>query len=47
LEGPDSDALGGANRDHAGKGIHFSGEGLKAHARAWAEKVVPWIEGRP
>lgn len=44
LEGPDSDALRGPLRDNGGKGVHFSGEGLKAHAHAWAEKLVPWIE---
>ena len=43
LEGPDSDALRGELRDGGGKGVHFSGEGLKAHAHAWAEKLVPWI----
>ena len=46
LEGPDSDALGGSNRDRGGKGIHFSGEGLKAHGKAWADKVAPWVESR-
>lgn len=44
LEGPDSDALRGPLRDNGGQGVHFSGEGLKAHAHAWAEKLVPWIE---
>lgn len=43
LEGPDSDALRGELRDGGGKGVHFSGEGLKAHAHAWAEKLAPWI----
>lgn len=43
LEGPDSDALRGELRDGGGKGVHFSGEGLKAHAHAWAEKLIPWI----
>jgi len=42
-EGPDSDALRGELRDGGGKGVHFSGEGLKAHAHAWAEKLIPWI----
>ena len=44
LEGPDSDALRGELRDGGGKGVHFSGEGLKAHAHAWAEKLTPWIQ---
>jgi hypothetical protein len=46
LEGPDSDALRGPLRDNGGNGVHFSGEGLKAHAHAWAEKLVPWIEAQ-
>lgn len=46
LEGPDSDALRGPLRDNGGKGVHFSAEGLKAHALAWAEKLVPWIEAQ-
>jgi hypothetical protein len=44
LEGPDSDALGGENRDNGGKGVHFSGPGLRAHGKAWAERVAPWLE---
>jgi hypothetical protein len=47
LAGPDTDALGGSNRDQGGKGIHFSAQGLKAHAQAWADKVAPWVESRP
>lgn len=47
LAGPDTDALGGLNRDQGGKGIHFSSQGLKAHALAWADKVAPWVESRP
>jgi hypothetical protein len=39
LEGPDTDVLGGENRDVGGKGIHFSPIGLKAHGEMWAEKV--------
>ncbi len=46
LEGPDSDALRGPLRDNGGNGVHFSGEGLKAHAHAWAEKLIPWIEAQ-
>jgi hypothetical protein len=45
LEGPDSDALKGELRDNGGKGVHFSGPGLRAHAAKWVEKVVPWLEG--
>jgi hypothetical protein len=44
LEGPDSDALVGENRDNGGKGVHFSAVGLKAHGQAWAEKVAPWLQ---
>lgn len=44
LEGPDSDALKGELRENGGKGVHFSGPGLRAHAARWAEKVVPWVE---
>lgn len=43
LEGPDTDSLTGENRDHNGKGVHFSGKGLRAHGRAWADKVEPWL----
>lgn len=45
IQGPDSDALAGANRDNGGKGVHFSGPGLRAHGLAWAEKISPWLEG--
>ena len=24
-------------------GVHFSGKGLRAHGRAWADKVEPWL----
>jgi hypothetical protein len=44
LEGPDSDALKREFRDNGGKGVHFSGPGLRAHASRWAEKVGPWLE---
>jgi hypothetical protein len=44
LEGPDTDALKGEFRDGGGKGVHFSGPGLREHAVLWAEKVVPWLE---
>ncbi|MDB4538064.1 sialate O-acetylesterase, partial [Akkermansiaceae bacterium] len=43
LEGPDTDALGGANRDNKGKGVHFSSLGQRNHGLAWAEKVSPWL----
>jgi pimeloyl-ACP methyl ester carboxylesterase len=44
LEGPDSDALKGEFRENGGKGVHFSGPGLRAHADKWAEKVSPWLQ---
>ncbi len=43
LEGPDTDSLTGKNRDHDGKGVHFSGKGLRAHGKAWVDKVEPWL----
>lgn len=46
LPGPDSDALKGDLRENDGKGVHFSGPGLRAHAAAWVEKVAPWLEQR-
>ena len=46
LEGPDSDALKGDLRDSEGKGVHFSGAGLREHAARWVEKVTPWLEGK-
>jgi hypothetical protein len=46
LEGPDSDALKGPLREGGGKGVHFSGAGLKEHGKRWAEKVAPWVERR-
>lgn len=46
LEGPDTDELTGDNRDNGGKGIHFSGKGLRAHGRAWAEKVGAYIDAK-
>ena len=39
LEGPDSDALRGEFRDGGGKGVHFSGAGLREHGARWAAKV--------
>jgi hypothetical protein len=44
LEGPDTDALKGNLRQDGGKGIHFSGPGLREHAVRWVEKVGPWLE---
>ena len=44
LEGPDTDQLKGSLRERNGQGVHFSGEGLHAHAQLWAEKMIPWIE---
>ena len=44
LPGPDTDALTGDRRDHDGKGVHFSGKGLREHGRLWAELVGDWLE---
>jgi hypothetical protein len=44
LEGPDSDALRGGLREDEGRGIHFSGQGQRQLAAAWAEKIGPWLE---
>ncbi len=44
LEGPDTDALTGELRQDGGKGVHFSGKGLREHARLWVEKVTPWLD---
>ena len=44
LQGPDTDALAGKNRDKDGKGIHFSAKGLQAHGKAWAEKVGVYLD---
>ena len=46
LEGPDSDALGGDWRDGGGRGVHFSGPGLRRHGEAWAEKILPWLQAQ-
>jgi hypothetical protein len=40
-QGPDSDALKCDLRENGGKGVHFSGPGLCAHAAAWLEQVAP------
>lgn len=44
--GPDTDSLGGAFRDSGGRGVHFSGPGLRQHAALWVEKVAPWLEAQ-
>ena len=44
LEGFDSDALAGDHRDGGGRGVHFSEKGLKAHGKAWEERVGTWLE---
>jgi pimeloyl-ACP methyl ester carboxylesterase len=44
LEGPDSDALKGTLREREGRGVHFSGPGLREHGAQWAAKVLPWIK---
>lgn len=46
LQGPDSDALKGMLRERKGQGVHFSGEGLRAHGEKWAQKVLPWLEAQ-
>jgi Carbohydrate esterase, sialic acid-specific acetylesterase len=46
LEGPDSDALKGKLRERDGKGVHFSGPGLREHGAKWAEKVLPWVQAQ-
>ncbi|MDB6034150.1 MAG: hypothetical protein JWM16_4488 [Verrucomicrobiales bacterium] len=44
LEGPDSDSIKGDLRENGGKGVHFSGPGLREHAARWFDKVAPWLE---
>ena len=44
LEGPDSDALKGPLRQSQGKGVHFSGAGLREHGALWAAKVITWLD---
>ncbi|MFM7103240.1 MAG: sialate O-acetylesterase, partial [Verrucomicrobiota bacterium] len=43
LAGPDTDALGQPWREGGGRGVHFSGAGLREHGRLWAERLGPWI----
>jgi len=42
--GPDTDELKGVLRERQGRGVHFSGEGLRAHAARWFERVSPWLD---
>lgn len=44
FQGPDTDALKGEWRDGAGKGVHFSGPGLREHAARWVERIAPWLK---
>ena len=44
LAGPDSDALKSEWRQSNGKGVHFSGPGLREHAARWADRITPWLE---
>ncbi len=44
LQGPDTDALKGNLRESGGRGVHFSGAGLREHAARWVDKVAPWLE---
>ena len=41
LEGPDSDAIKGELRENGGKGVHFSGAGLRELAARWVAKIAP------
>ena len=44
LQGPDTDTLGGDNRDFDGQGIHFTPKGLEAHGIMWGDFLVPYID---
>jgi serine/threonine protein kinase len=44
LKGPDTDTLMGDYRDESGKGIHFSGRGLRACGQIWADKVGAYLD---
>lgn len=46
FEGPDTDALKGELRQSHGKGVHFSGPGLREHAKRWFDKLAPWLDDR-
>ena len=43
LQGPDTDALKVPLRESNGQGVHFSREGLYAHAAASAQYLLLWI----
>lgn len=43
VQGPDSDSLGGDWREAGGRGVHFSGPGLRRHGELWAERILPWL----
>jgi peptidoglycan/xylan/chitin deacetylase (PgdA/CDA1 family) len=43
FQGPDSDAIKGAFRERGGRGVHFSGPGLREHAARWVDRVAPWL----
>lgn len=43
LAGPDTDALTGDYRDQGGRGVHFSGKGLREHGKRWADLVAAWL----
>ncbi|MFO0929634.1 MAG: sialate O-acetylesterase [Gemmataceae bacterium] len=47
LQGPDTDALKGELRDAGGKGVHFSGAGLRAHAARWRTGSARGCTGKP
>ena len=36
--------LEGDLRENGGKGVHFSGPGLREHAARWVEKVAAWVQ---
>ena len=42
--GPDTDSLKMEWREAGGQGVHFSGPGLKEHARLWLEKLTSWLD---
>jgi len=44
LEGPDTDSLKSEWREAGGRGVHFSGPGLREHAARWMEKLAPWLD---
>ena len=46
IAGPDTDSLKAAYREAGGQGVHFSGPGLKEHARLWMEKLTSWLDGQ-